>query len=216
MMLNELRLYSILHLLVFMNFPYSPKERSVVWNMKRRWIFISSYQAQNWIIFEEMNDTSSFLNRFLYYLVRGISYGLLNVILCCLVNTGSKGCEEVLSALNHEQRECKSIHVDILKGVWTLFLSTLLCLLASRYIKMIFIRLIVNIAIKSCCYSQSGKIQLSFFRLLHHRSFEQKVSIVLLDNLWKYLHGIGGFCHLISLLNYCLATGTNRVWLFAY
>ena len=138
MMLNELRLYSILHLPVFMNFPCSPKERSVVWNVKRWWIFISSYQAQNWIILEEMNDTSSFLYRFLYYLVRGISYGLLNVILCCLVDAGSKGCEEVLSALNHEQRECKSIHADILRAVWSLFLSTLLCILASRYISIIF------------------------------------------------------------------------------
>ena len=86
-----------------------------------------------------MNNSSSFFYRLLYYLVRGILYGLLNVILWCLVEAGSKGCEEVLSALNHEQRECKSIHADILRGVWKLFLSTLLCLLASRYITIIFI-----------------------------------------------------------------------------
>jgi len=45
-------------------------------------------------------------------------------------------------------------------------------------------------------------------RLLLHRSFGGEVSIVPLDKFWKYLHGLGGFCQLVWLLQFASCAGS--------
>ena len=152
-----------------------------------------------------MSNRYNTLYRITFYLLRLIIFGLFNLLLTCLAEVGCKGFEEVLKILEKEQRDCENFHGNIYAGAWKLFCCTLAFVVISRYYSIcIFLYFI-----KRTCIDSANVLNYKHFRSLLHKVFDQTVSIGPLDTFWKYMHGFGGFCQILSLLHFLACAGKN-------
>ena len=81
-----------------------------------------------------MSNRYNIVYRITYYLIRFIVFGFLQFLLAGFADRGSKACEELLSVLKEEQRDCENVHNIVYIGAYKVFASTLLFIFVSRYV----------------------------------------------------------------------------------